>query len=92
MSTQKELNLNDMEKVTGGVLHTVNTGIAGVNAAFRAEATKNSKQIGSIQNGTVVDTVSDELYWDPVAKRHFVKVRYNGKEGYVASSILGLPR
>ena len=92
MSNQKELNLNEMEQVTGGVWHTVNTGVADLNAAFRAEAKKSSKQIGSIPNGTQVDTVSDELFWDPVAKRHFVKVNYNGKVGYVASSILGLPR
>ena len=48
-------------------------------------------------NGTVVDTISDELVYDPVAGRHFVEVRFtdkNGQEktGWIASSILGMKR
>ena len=87
-----ELNMNEMAKVNGGANHTVNTGVSGLNAALRAEPKKSSKQIGSIPNGTHVDTVTDQLVYDPVAGRHFVQVNWNGKTGWVASSILGLPR
>ena len=31
----KELNLNEMEQVSGGVWRTVNTGVEGLNAALR---------------------------------------------------------
>ena len=88
----KELNLEDLNQVSGGVWRTVNTGIPGVNAALRAEARKKSAQIGSIPNGVEVDTITDELFWDPVEKRHFVQVSYNGKIGWVASSIVGMKR
>ncbi|MBR3334904.1 MAG: SH3 domain-containing protein [Clostridia bacterium] len=87
-----ELDLNSMEKATGGVGRTVNTGVAGLNAALRLEPRKSAKQIGSIPNGTRIDTVSDQLVYDPEAGRHFVQVNYNGKIGWVASSIVGLPR
>lgn len=87
-----ELNMNEMAKVNGGVGRTVNTGVSGLNAALRAEPKKSSKQIGSIPNGTRVDTVSDQLVYDPEAGRNFVQVNWNGKTGWVAASILGLPR
>lgn len=89
---KQELNLNEMAQVSGGVLRTVNTGVSGLNAALRQGASKSSRQIGSIPNGTEVDTISDELFWDPVSQRHFVQVSYNGKIGWVASSILGMKR
>ena len=88
----KELDLESMAKVSGGVGHTVNTGVAGLNAALRMEPRKSSKQIGSIPNGTRIDTVSDQLVYDPEAGRNFVQVNYNGKIGWVASSLVGLPR
>ena len=87
-----ELNLNDMEQVTGGVGRTVNTGVQGLNAALRLEPRKASKQIGSIPNGSHVDTIDNVLHYDPAAGRNFVLVSWNGKVGYVASSIVGLPR
>ncbi len=89
---KRELSLNDMEQVSGGIWHTVNTGASGLDAALRAEPRKNSRQIGHIPNRIEVDTVSDELFYDPDSNRHFVQVRYNGKIGWVASSILGLRR
>ena len=87
-----ELNLNQMEKVTGGVMRTVNTGVDGLNAALRAEPRKASRQIGSIPNGIQVDTISDKLEYDPQSGRNFVQVTFNGKTGWIAASILGLPR
>ena len=47
-----ELNLNQMEQVTGGVWRTVNTGVSGLNAALRIGPGKNTKQIASLPNGT----------------------------------------
>ena len=35
---------------------------------------------------------SDTLYYDPDSRRHYVEVTWNGRTGYVASSILGLRR
>ena len=87
-----ELNLDQLEQAQGGVWRTVNTGIVGTNAALRSEAKKSSKQIGSLPNGTEVDTLTDELVYDPVSKRNFVKVKVNGKTGWIAASIIGLPR
>ena len=88
----EELNLNAMEKVTGATNVTVNTGVAGLNAALRAEARKSSRQIGSIPNGTRVDTVTGQLVRDRESGRNFVEVTVNGKRGWIAASILGMPR
>lgn len=92
MADMKEMNVNEMEQVTGGVWRTVNTGVSGLNAALRIDPRKASKQIAHIPNGTQVDTISDELVYDPVAGRHFVQVEYDGKIGWIASSILGMKR
>ena len=90
---QKELSMDQMEQVNGGVLRIVNTGIEGLDAAVRKEARKSSKQIDHVPNGTIVDTVTDELVYDPVEGRHFVQVKLtNGKTGWIASSILGMKR
>lgn len=87
-----ELNEQELDKVVGGVGRTVNTGVSGLNAVLRLEPRKSSKQITSIPNGTRVDTVTDQLVYDPEAGRNFVQVNYNGKIGWVASSLVGLPR
>ena len=93
MDNMKELSLDQMNQVAGGVLRTVNTGIDGLDAALRAEARKSSRQIGHIPNGTIVDTVTDQLVYDPEAGRNFVQVKLsNGQTGWVASSILGMKR
>ena len=92
MSEKKELNLNEMEQVTGGVWRTVNTGVQNLNAALRQDARKSARQIGSIPNGTQVNTVTDAMVYDPESGRHFVQVTVNGKTGWIASSILGMPR
>ena len=91
-NNNKELSMEEMGKVSGGVLRTVNTGIPDKDAAMRKEARKGSKQIDHIPNDTVVDTIDDEITYDPVSKRNFVKVSYNGKIGYIAASFVGLPR
>ena len=97
MDPMKELSLDEMNQVSGGVYRTVDTGKEGLNAAVRSGPSKGERQIASLPNGTVVDTVSDQLIYDPVAGRHFVEVRYtdrNGqvKTGWIASSIMGMKR
>ena len=93
MMDQKELSMEQMEQVNGGVLRIVNTGIEGLDAAVRKEARKSSKQIAHVSNGTIVDTVTDELVYDPAEGRNYVQVKLtDGKTGWIASSILGLPR
>ena len=77
---KKELNLEEMGKVVGGVLRTVNTN-CDLNAAVRKGPSKKDSQIASLPNGTVVDTISDQLVYDPVAGRHFVEVRFTDKNG-----------
>ena len=94
---KKELSLDEMTQVNGGVYRTVNTGRDGLNAAVRRGPSKSDRQIASLPNGTVVDTISDELVYDPVAGRNFVEVTYTDKSGetrtgWIASSILGLKR
>ena len=88
----KELKMEEMEQISGGVGRVVNTGIPDLDAAIHIEPRKSSKQIGHVANGTLVDTVTDLLIFDPEAKRHYVQVCYNGRYGYIASSILGMPR
>ena len=97
MENKTELNLEDMARVAGGVNRVVNTGINNVNAAVRAKAMKNSSQIASLPNGTIVNTISDTLIFDPVEKRNFVEIEFYDKNGvlrtgYIAASIIGMKR
>ena len=92
MDNMKELNLNEMENVTGGRLLIVNTGIEGVNAVIRKEPRKDSGRIGSIPNGTQVEVDVSTITYDPGSGRSFVKVVSAGRTGWVASSLVGLPR
>ena len=45
-----------------------------------------------ITNGTIVDVDDSKLTYDPVSRRNFVWVTWNGKSGWIAASIVGLPR
>ena len=97
MDNRQELSLEAMEMVTGGVKRTVNTGIDGLNAAIRAEASKASRQIASLPTGTVVDTVTDQTFRDPQSGRNYVQITFTDKNGnsatgWIAASIVGLPR
>ena len=92
VENKRELSMNEMEKVSGGVQRTVNTGVDGLDAALRAEPRKSSRQIGHLPNGVRVDTVSDTPVFDKESGRNFVQVNANGKTGWIAASIIGLPR
>ena len=87
-----ELNLNQMKQVTGGVWRMVNTGVSGLNAALRNGPGKNNKQIATLPNGTQVNTVTDQIVYDSISGQNFVEVDVNGMRGWVAASIVGLPR
>ena len=92
-----ELGLDTMEQVTGGVLRTINTGIPGQNAAIRSGASVNAGWIASLPSGTQVDTVTDKVVYDDASGRNFVEIRFTDKygkpgTGWVAASIVGLPR
>ena len=92
-----ELTTEMMEQVTGGVQRTVDTGIPGTHAAIRSGASTEAKWIAALPSGTVVDTVTDKLVYDPVSNRNFVEISFTGKDGkpargWVAASIVGLPR
>ena len=93
MDNIRELKPDEMDQVTGGVWRTVNTGVSGLNAALRdGPSKKGTKQIASLPNGTQVDTVTDQVIYDPVSGRNFVEVTVSGKRGWIAASIVGLPR
>lgn len=92
----KELSFDQMEQVTGGVVRIINTNTTD-KAAIRNGPGKGNKQIAALVNGNVVDTVSDQLVYDPVSNRNYVEITFTDKNGvtrtgWVAASIIGLPR
>ena len=95
-NNMKELSMDEMDRVSGGVYRTVNTG-SDLNAAVRSGPSKSDGQIASLPNGTLVDTVTDKLVYDGASGRHFVEVTFtdkngNSRTGWIASSILGMKR
>ena len=88
-----ELNMDELEQVTGGRTATVNTGTP-ENAAVR-NAPGNGNIIASLKNGTLVDTVGTPVY-DAGTDRNWImiKFKYKGKllTGWIAASIVGLKR
>ena len=93
LNTRKMLNENEIAQVIGGIIRKVNTGIEGLDAALRLRPEKSSKQISHLKNGTLVDTITDALEYDPVSGRTFVEVQLDdGRTGYIAASIIGMKR
>ena len=91
-----ELNLDQMEQVNGGVYRTINTGTSD-KAQIRTGPGTGYGRLVSLVNGTVVDTVSDQLVWDEESRRNFVEVTFTSKDGkrkkgWIAASLVGLPR
>ena len=93
----RELSLDMMEQVTGGVIRYINTGSSS-KAQIRSTPTQGeNNRMDSLENGTQVDTIDDSLVWDEVSGRHYVKISYKNKKGvqkvgWVASSIVGMQR
>ena len=92
-----ELKLDELEQVTGGTQRVVNTNTAD-KAAIRSDPFKAPRnQIAALESGTIVNTVDDVLVYDENTKRNYVKIIFtNAKgvetEGWIAASIVGLPR
>lgn len=81
-----------IQALSGGTSRAVNTWIPGLDAALRPEPRKSSGQISHLRNNTWVSTVSDTPVFDAESGRHYVQVTVNGMIGWIASSIVGLPR
>ena len=98
MEKVNELNLDQIEQVNGGTTRMINTGTTDKAAIRRDPWIEKQNWICSLQNGTYVDTLDDDkLYYDPVSKRNFVQITFTDKygnkgTGYVAASLVGLPR
>ena len=91
----RELNLDELAQASGGVKRTINTGIDGTNAAIRKGASTSAPWMAGLPNGMEVDTVTDQLVRDSVSG--LVEIDYTDKNGnqargWVAASIVGLPR
>ena len=93
MSEFVELNMDELEQVTGGRTATVNTGTT-ENAAIR-NAPGDGKIIASLTNGTLVDTVGTPVY-DVGTDRNWIQVKFKHKgkiaTGWIAASIVGMKR
>jgi len=93
-----ELNLDQMEQVSGGTTRMINTGNNNKAAIRRDPWINNKNWICSLKNGTYVETLNnDKLFYDPDSGRNFVQIKFtdkygNEQTGYVAASIVGLPR
>lgn len=85
----KELSLDEMEQVSGGMRRPVNTGTSR-DAAFRSGPGKSYPELCGIPNGTKVDTIGRETVWDPESGLNYVQVMYNGMEGWIDASIVGM--
>lgn len=95
MEDKREITLEEMDDVSGGVNRTVNTG-TGDKAAIRKGPGKSFGQITSIVNGTSVNTIGDPV-WDEVSGRHFIQVEFydrngNFRTGWIATSLIGMKR
>ena len=96
MSHFEELDMNELEQVTGGAQAPIQTGgdqPAGVWKNFEDIATK--KASGSLVNGTVVNVVGAPRF-NEAKGRNYVQIEYLKKgvvkTGWVAASIVGLGR
>ena len=94
MDDIRELSLDELEQVSGGVIKKVNTGTT-QNAAIKS-APGNAKVVASLPNGSVVNTISDLVY-DEATGRNWVRVEYTdahgkNKKGWIAASIVGMKR
>ena len=84
MSEMNKINMEDLEKVVGGIKKTVNTGTS-QNAAVRKGPGKSFKQIASLENGTVVNATGKMEYADG---RNWSEI-IAPVHGWIASSIIG---
>lgn len=94
----QELNMEQMEQINGGVKRVVNTGTSDKAAVRRTPTRGESNQIAALVNGTVVDTIDEtNPVYDSYSGRHFVQITFTNSKGktetgWIAASIVGLPR
>ncbi|MBQ8109038.1 MAG: hypothetical protein IJ124_02595 [Clostridia bacterium] len=94
MANYEEINLDALEQVVGGVYRNVNTGTE-QNAAVKS-APGSGKVIGSLPNGSVVNTIGVPVF-DAGTNRNWIQIEFTdshgkAKQGWIATSILGLAR
>ena len=94
MSDLRELNMDELEQVTGGEEKKVWTGTL-ENAAVRPPPGA-PDVMASLPNGTIVNTIGTYQY-DSKTKRNWIKIEFIDKHGFIktgwiAASILGYPR
>lgn len=96
MNNYEELNLNELEQVSGGKIASIDTGNdqrAGIWTKWENIATR--KADDTLENGTKVNTIS-ALKYNETKERNYVQIAYTHKgkmkKGWVAASIVGLKR
>ena len=96
MENYRELDLNELENVSGGKTAPINTGSdqnAGVWKEFETIATR--KADDSLENGTPVNIIGAPTFHEGKG-RNYVQIEYvkkgRAKKGWVAASIVGLKR
>ncbi len=91
---KRELTMEELDEVAGGV--KINTGTSD-KAQVRTSPTMEGKnRLCSLANGTEVTIIGDPVL-DSYSGRHFVEISFTNSKGvlttgYVAASIVGLPR
>jgi len=96
MANIEELNLDQLEQVSGGLTAPINTGDeqnAGVWRKWENIGVKRADD--SLENGTTVNIIGAPKFHKGKG-RHYVEIAYTTKSkmktGWVASSIVGLTR
>ena len=84
MSEKNRMNDQELEKVSGGVYRTVNTGDQR-NAAIRSAPGLSTPIIGSLPNGTVANATGRFMHVDG---RNWAEIDYPMR-GWIKGSILG---
>ena len=87
MEEMRELNLEEMEMVSGGSRRKVYTGNER-NAILWNSPTAGHIQIGSVTNNTIVEVIGGPVE-DFASGKSYVEVIVNGTYGWMAASILG---
>ena len=97
MANENELNLDQLNAVSGGTQRVVNTNTID-KAAIRSDPFKSpTNQIAALASGTIVNTIDDTLVFDEGTQRNYVQIEFTDSKGklrtgWIAASIVCLPR
>ena len=86
MTEKKNLTGKELDGISGGVMRTVNTGMA-LDAVVRSGPGMQYGQIGSLKNQTQVNTTGNTSY-NPTDGRTWYEINYP-MYGWMAGSLLG---